>query len=119
MSPDTFFILLLLIKHAFIDIGLQRVLGPTNKHIYTSKRAHWHYGHHGVGTMLVAFMFLGPLTALIAGAIDWIVHWHIDHTKAKINEKFNLNSSHATYWWLVSLDQALHYVTYVALVMLL
>ena len=109
----------LLVKHAICDIGLQRYIKRPNKQIYSSKKAQIHYLQHGVGTFLICLFFVGPLTALIAGALDWVAHWHIDHTKARVNEYFGWNSTHKAFWWMVSIDQILHYLTYYIIIVLI
>ena len=109
----------LLVKHAICDVGLQRYIKRSNKQIYSSKQAQIHYIEHGVATFLICLFFVGPLTALIAGALDWVAHWHIDHAKARVNEYFGWNSTHKAFWWMVSIDQILHYLTYYIIVVLI
>jgi len=109
----------LLVKHAFCDIALQRHIKRPNKQIYSSKLAQLHYIEHGVATFLVCLFFVGPLTALIAGALDWFAHWHIDHVKARINQKFNWNSTHNQFWYMVTIDQMLHFLTYYIIIVLI
>ena len=50
---ENYLLLALLIKHAIIDIGIQRIQGPRDKQIYFSLKAHEHYGFHGLGTFIV------------------------------------------------------------------
>lgn len=105
-------LLCLLWKHAIVDIGVQRLQGNLHKYNYTSKLAQQHYGAHGIGTFIIMLFFAGPVTAILAGAFDWIAHWHIDYAKSQTNMRLNLNSTNQAYWWLLSLDQILHYTTY-------
>lgn len=112
--------LLLLVKHAFVDIGIQSMQGTLNKQNYRSKRAHLHYGTHGIGTVLVFLVCgIGPITALIAGAIDWIAHWHIDYVKTSAIKSWSVQKNTVKFWWITSADQALHYLTYYMLIILL
>jgi len=111
--------LLLAIKHAFVDIALQRHIKIPNKQIYLSKVAQIHYAQHGIMTFAVCLLFVGPLTALIAGALDWVAHWHIDHTKARINQHFGFNNQDHTFWYLVTIDQMLHFTTYWLIIVLI
>jgi len=112
--------LLLLVKHAIADIGIQSMQGTLNKHNYRGKRAHLHYGTHGIGTALVFLICgIGPITALIAGAIDWIAHWHIDYVKTSAIKSWSVEKNTVKFWWITSIDQALHYLTYYMLIILL
>lgn len=112
------FLLALLWKHAVVDIGIQRLQGNLHKYNYRSKRAQQHYGAHGIATFLVALFFVGPITALIAGVFDWIAHWHIDYAKSNTMMRFEINSTNQAYWWMLTLDQMLHYLTYYLIILL-
>ena len=111
------FFLALLIKHAIVDVGIQRQLGWLGKEHYWRKRPHLHYGGHGIGTAIV-LLSSGIVPAVIAGALDWVLHWHIDCAKAKINNYLEIDASNKTYWWLLTLDQICHYLTYFIIVIL-
>jgi hypothetical protein len=112
--------ILLLIKHAIVDIGIQRMQTNLNKISYKSHRAHYHYGSHGLGTFIVFMLFTGPVTALIAGLLDWVAHWHIDWAKHTILKKLPTVKSHSiSWWWVTAIDQIFHYLTYYLLVILL
>ena len=116
---DLNILLLLLVKHAIIDMPIQRMHGPLNKANWRSKKAHLHYGGHAFGTFLVFIMFVGPITALIAGAIDWILHWHIDWLKSNSIKDLNIESHSVAWWWITAADQSLHYLSYFLIVILL
>lgn len=116
---DLTIFLCLLWKHAFIDIGVQRTIKNLDKYNYWSPKGFYHYGGHGVFTMLVFFMFTGPLTAIIAGLLDFLAHWHIDYTKSQIMMRWHINSTHQSYWWLLTIDQMLHYLTYYVIILLI
>ena len=60
-----------MIKHAIVDVGIQRQIGWMGKEHYWWKKPHLHYGGHGIGTALVLLPG-GIAPALIAGALDWI-----------------------------------------------
>lgn len=116
METQLFLIILLLIKHAIVDVGIQRHLGWMGKQRYLSKPAQKHYVGHGVGTFLVLIIPAGVTIALIAAVFDWLCHWHIDHTKAVINSRYEFDASCTEFWWLLTVDQILHYLTYAAIV---
>ena len=106
----------LLVKHAIVDVGIQRHLGWMGKEKYFSKLAQKHYVGHGIGTFIV-LLTVGFVPALIAGVFDWWCHWQIDHIKARINDKYNITTTNYTYWWLLTIDQLLHYLTYLAIIL--
>ena len=110
--------LFLLWKHAIVDIVIQRKQGRLHKYNYRSKRAHYHYGAHGIATVLVMLFFAGPITAIVAGILDWIAHWHIDFCKSRYMMIKHINSQQLIYWGLLTIDQMLHYLTYYLIILL-
>jgi hypothetical protein len=108
---------MLLLKHSIADIGIQRHLGWMGKQNYKSKKAQLHYVSHGIGTFLILIPS-GLVPAVLASLVDWIAHWHIDYAKSKANNHFELSQSNIAYWWLLTLDQLLHYLTYLVIVVL-
>tara|TARA_R110002096_G_scaffold244166_2_gene436410 strand:+ start:142 stop:501 length:360 start_codon:yes stop_codon:yes gene_type:complete len=114
------YFILLLIKHAIVDVGIQRHLGWMGKEKYFSKLAQQHYVGHGLGTFLALFLgSLGFIPSIIAAIFDWWCHWHIDHTKARINNRYEISASSNAFWWLLTVDQILHYLTYLVIVLFL
>lgn len=109
----------LLLKHAIVDIGLQRMQGDLFKATYSSRRAHYHYIAHGIGTTIAFIILTGPLIALLAGIVDWLAHWHIDFVKSSIVKHFNIKSQSIQWWWVTTVDQMFHYTTYYLLIILL
>lgn len=108
----------LLIKHAICDLALQRWhgwegIGP--KYRYFNPRAQKHYLEHGFGTLIVFLVFTDPYIALCAALFDWFCHWHIDMLKSNINKICNWREKNQGFWVLVTIDQILHYATYMAL----
>lgn len=114
---DLIYFFFLLVKHAIIDVGVQKHLGWMGKEHYWRKQPHLHYAGHGIGTMLV-LLPTGIVPAIIAGVLDWWCHWQIDFSKAKLNNVLKIDQSSNTYWWLLTIDQLLHYTTYLVIVVL-
>ena len=110
------FAFLLTVKHTICDLALQRLF-PADKKFYFNAPAHIHYFHHGLGSFLVGLMFGWPF-ALLIGAIDYFVHWHVDYTKTIIRDHYNMQPSQDRYWVLQTADQALHFATYYCFVLL-
>ena len=55
--------------------------------------------------------------AIAIGLFDYIAHWHIDHLKSRTQKKFNIKSPEKAYWFLSSIDQGLHYLTYYLIIL--
>lgn len=116
-----------LFKHFIIDFPLQRPFQYLNKGTYGHLGGVVHALLHGVGTFLIisGYMFftltnLSPMLALIIVWIDMVVHYHIDWAKVNLCKKFNLTpTTSEVYWWLLGLDQLLHYLTYVGIIYLI
>jgi hypothetical protein len=106
----------LLLKHYLFDFVLQFERHLLHKDLYGDRGAMEHAGLHGLGTFLVFLWGLDLQTAAIAGAVDAVVHYHIDWLKAKVTLWSGANPSDREFWILFGMDQALHQVTYLALV---
>jgi hypothetical protein len=113
---EILFLTLLLWKHAFVDLPLQRQLGPLEKQIYFGE-GHKHYVQHGIGTLLVSIPFFSFQTVILIAILDYIAHWHIDYFKHIItkNKYYPISERSIQWWYLTALDQALHFSTYILL----
>ena len=110
---------LLLIKHCIADLWLQSLLiYPQKKFKYTSLSAQIHYLQHGFGTLLVLLFFIPWPFALLFAFLDYIAHWHIDFLKTSTQKRFNVAQHSKGYWFLCSIDQGLHYLTYYIIILL-
>ena len=108
------FFLLLLIKHAIVDLGIQSQLENINKDKYFGN-GHIHYIHHGLATLIIAALFLQVFPAILCALIDYIIHWQIDYGKHKVNKLFKIENSTSAWWWTNVIDQCLHFITYYCL----
>jgi len=109
--------LLLLLKHAVVDLWLQSYNGIVQKTVYVSN-AHKHYLQHAIFTFAVLFFF-GPVEfVLLATFLDYVAHWHIDLVKSRIVQHFEVDRQSSTFWTIQAVDQALHYLTYFLIVIL-
>jgi len=106
---------LLITKHFIVDFPLQQAYQYTNKGTYGHMGGILHAGLHGIGTFLCLMIF-SPFAVLFA-VVDMIVHYHIDWAKMNINSKLGWGpTTHEQFWWLLGLDQLLHYLTYVGII---
>ena len=113
---------LLFLKHVFIDLGLQAhaLWGRSHeKYHYFGAGGHWHYLHHAIGTFIVFALLTNINTAVLASILDYIVHWHIDFTKHRVNRWLDCGRKDKIWWWTATTDQILHFLTYYLLVIYL
>lgn len=101
----------LIIKHFIIDFPLQTPFQWMNKGKYGHLGGLLHAVLHGFFTMVV-FGYFGFENSGIYGLIDMFIHYHVDWTKMQ----FKYKPDNKYFWWLLGLDQMLHYLTYVGLV---
>lgn len=110
---------LLFTKHFIIDFPLQPKYQYSNKGTYGHPGGLLHSGLHALGTLLVLFWFVNPVTALVLALVDGVLHYHIDWAKVNLNAKLGYGpTTHEEFWWLLGLDQYLHSVTYVFIVLM-
>ena len=105
------FLLLLFVKHAIVDLGLQAQLTGIEKSKYFGN-GHIHYAHHGLSTLVIAGLFFNAEIAISCAIFDYIVHWQIDYSKHITNNWLQIKTRSSSWWWLNTLDQSLHFITY-------
>lgn len=120
---------LLLVKHFICDFALQGRLRQTHdKHKLTSLKGHLHALDHAVGTSLV-FVLLVLAMALnshfislwvipLFGIMDYVIHLIIDWLKNNFVKANDWQQSSREFWILTSIDQCLHALTYLVIVIL-
>jgi hypothetical protein len=110
-------LVLLFSKHFLIDFPLQTPYQYLNKGTYGHLGGLLHSGLHGLATVII-FSFFTPF-ALVYGIVDFLVHYHIDYAKVRINEHYGWKpTTHPQFWTLLGIDQYLHAMTYIAMVSL-
>ena len=115
MGPEIFLLLLLQIKHWYIDFVNQSTLEIESKKIYGDVFGVHHSVKHGVATTVCVTVVLGLpgfLLALIMGILDSIVHYHIDYTKSCYG---CADRDNKLFWNHFGLDQLAHQLTYIAI----
>lgn len=119
MTEQVLLLFWLAIKHGVCDLALQAIYcRPANKHIYFSPKAHLHALHHGLGTLVVLLFFTAPLMALVLSVMDYVIHFNIDHIKSSLVKRYNWTPSGKMYWIATTVDQNLHFATYLLIVIL-
>lgn len=119
--------ILLLCKHLIVDFILQTPYMFMNKGTFMHPGGLLHAGLHGITTMLI-LSSVSVWGAVVAGTADAVLHYFIDFAKVNINKKFGLEPSTACacepwqamlFWWMVGIDQFLHMLTYVVILLLM
>jgi Protein of unknown function (DUF3307) len=111
----------LLFKHWLADFCLQTPYQYLNKGRYLHPGGLLHSAIHAVLT-LPLLLILPPQSPAIAALIvaaEFAVHYHIDWGKDRLNRAARLDHSKSRYWQLFGLDQLLHGLTYLAMVIAL
>lgn len=120
MDPITTILLLIVafqFKHLIADFFLQ------NAKMIMGREKYWHMGraqHAGIHTILSLLVLVvfgtAPMTLFWLLLAEFIVHSHIDWAKAKYSCGRQLDPTQRMYWIAMGTDQALHQLTYVAMV---
>jgi hypothetical protein len=101
------------IKHFLADFVLQFPYMLQEKGVYGAEGGIHHSLVHSILTLVILFPFIGSAAAF--GALfDGAVHYHIDWTKQQLNR--GLTPADRMFWVWLGADQALHYLTYVAII---
>lgn len=114
-----FFLILLQIKHWYIDFVDQSNEEVASKGIYGDQLGINHSIKHGVGTLVCALIVCGPpwlLYAVMLGLVDALTHYHIDWAKMNYG---NRDITTPAFWNHLGLDQMAHQLCYIGYAYLL
>lgn len=118
MNTALWLMLALGVKHLIIDFFLQTRYQYSNKGRYGHPGGILHAALHALGTWAV-FVVATPW-ALTLAVLDAIIHYHVDWSKVNINNYFGWTpTTSEAFWWLLGIDQFLHFLTYIGLVAIL
>ncbi len=117
--PTIHIFILLLLKHTFADLFLQSTRPPANKSSILSYGLHRHCIDHGILTLIILLFFINYKLAIMLAILDYCSHCLIDFTKHKIMTHYGIPKQGQKFWALQTADQALHYITYFVIVMLI
>jgi hypothetical protein len=113
----TVFILLALfgVKHFVADFLMQYDYMLREKSIYGATGGVHHSLVHASFTFLILVFFCPNVNTIIALSFaDFVLHYHIDYFKQQVNR--GLTSADRQFWIWLGADQALHYLTYIAII---
>lgn len=112
MTTVFFLLILLQIKHWYIDFVNQTNVEIASKGIYGDSDGINHSVKHGIGTMFAITLAVGTpyiAFAAILGLLDAVIHYHIDWVKSNYGRK---DIAQKTFWIDLGLDQMCHQFTY-------
>ncbi|SEO56586.1 Protein of unknown function [Salinihabitans flavidus] len=118
-APLTILLLMLLlqIKHMFADFFLQTRTMLSGRDIYLHVGRAQHVAVHALGTVMVFAAMGASLRAMVIIVVgEAIAHYHIDYWKGRHTAANGLTPEHGGYWRATGLDQALHQLTYIAMI---
>lgn len=115
------FLILLQIKHWYIDFVNQTEAEVAGKGTYLNAVGMWHSIKHGIGTVFVSSLVFGFdywFFCLVIGFLDFVAHYHIDWAKMNINKKYEYTIENPKFWAWLGADQLAHQLTYIGIVWL-
>jgi hypothetical protein len=115
LSSLFWFLVLIQIKHWYIDFVNQTPAEVASKGIYGDKPGVNHSLKHGLGTFAVIIIITGwpyVFFATIVAFLDFISHYHIDWFKMN---KGNRDIQDPKFWSHLGLDQMAHQIVYICL----
>lgn len=112
-----FLLVLLQIKHWYIDFVNQDMEEVNHNGIYLDWRGVKHSFKQGIGTMWCVWVIVGGVFgdivfAALLGMLDFIIHYHIDWMKMNWG---NRDIQSPAFWNHLGLDQMAHQLTYIAI----
>ena len=102
----------LMIKHTIADYFMQYSWMIKDKATYGAWGGVAHAKLHGLFTFIILLLYVNPLTAFLFGALDSIIHYHIDYVKSNAWKTKKLTSNDQMYWVIHGVDQFAHFLTY-------
>ena len=106
---------MLQVKHFLADFVFQTPRMIYEKGIYGASHGIYHSLWHSSGTLL-AFVWLHPIIGLVAAFFDFLLHYHIDWAKIKINAYSKLTPQDRAFWVWFGADQLAHQLMSLSLI---
>ena len=105
------------LKHSVCDFALQTKRQIRAKGNYGALGGLEHAGLHAF-LSLPALLVLTRAPFLIGALLggEFLVHYHVDWSKAQIDRARRLNDTGRSYWIVFGFDQLLHQMTYLGIV---
>lgn len=103
-------LILLFVKHWYVDFVLQTKEMVDSKGIYGSAYGIYHSLQHAAFTLALLLLVTNTWLALLLAAFDGLAHYHIDWMKMNYG---NRDITTKEFWNHLGLDQLAHAVTYI------
>lgn len=108
------------IKHFIADFVVQTPYQFQNKGKYGHPGGFIHAGIHAIGSLPALWILsASPGAMALVVLAEFVVHYHTDWFKEKLNHRYDLQGTEAPYWMVFGADQFLHQLTYLVIVALL
>ena len=103
----------LVVKHVICDGPLQTLAMVQAKRHYGRPLGLLHAAIHIAGTVVACLLFgIHIQMAVLLALLDGVLHYHIDFTKENLVKANGWATTDGPFWWALTTDQALHYLTY-------
>lgn len=105
------------LKHFLCDFLLQTYDQIRFKGKYLHPAGLLHAGLHMLGSIPALYILThAPLTILILIVAEFVIHYHTDYAKARLDSALRLNDQNALYWAIFGGDQLIHQLTYIGMI---
>lgn len=112
-------LLIFQVKHFLCDFVLQPYSIVVKKGIYLHPAGLLHAGLHALGSIPALLLLLhAPQTIALFILGEFVVHYHVDWTKANIDRVLKLDNRSSLHWAIFGADQMIHQFTYLAMIFL-
>lgn len=115
LSSLLLFLVLLQVKHWYVDFVNQSAEEVQSKGIYGDRAGINHSAKHGLGTFIVVLIVAGwayVIWAIVVALIDFATHYNIDWLKMNYG---NRDIQTPAFWNHLGLDQMAHQIVYAGL----
>lgn len=101
----------------FADYFLQTKAMIEGREVYVHSGRAQHAGLHAVFSAVVLGLFGTSISLLLILIVaEFVLHFHIDYWKARHSKQHQHTPADAGFWRAAGFDQALHQLTYIAMV---
>src|ERR1051326_7534631 len=108
------------LKHFACDFALQTTRQIQAKPYYGRLGGIEHAGLHAIFSIPALLVLTRSLTVIaIVILCEFVVHYHIDFTKARIDNSQGFADTSRAYWIVFGFDQLAHQMTYLVIVTIL
>ena len=116
MTTIAIILILLQIKHWYVDFVNQTTEEVRCKGIYGHPIGIIHSVKQGFGTYLMMLPFVDVRIAIICAVFDLVTHYHTDWVKVRFG---NQDISNPRFWNHLGLDQMVHQIVYIIIALVI